>query len=119
MNSVKYQLQVDMTHHHNPVKQDCSQIIYQPFSWHQYCEIHNDEITYYLLITTYYLLLHNYHQHDTEKKPQLLMDIFCYLDTPPEETADCTTGCIVGIVIACLVILGGACGGGFYIFKRK
>ncbi len=36
-----------------------------------------------------------------------------------DEIPSCSAGCIAGIVIACLVFLGAAVGGGYYIFKKK
>ena len=37
----------------------------------------------------------------------------------PGKTSGCLAGCIAGIVIACLVILGGAAGGGYYVYNKK
>ncbi|XP_036931299.1 carcinoembryonic antigen-related cell adhesion molecule 6-like isoform X2 [Acanthopagrus latus] len=37
----------------------------------------------------------------------------------PGKTSGCSAGCIIGIVIACLVVFGGAAGGGYYVYNKK
>ncbi|XP_051263032.1 carcinoembryonic antigen-related cell adhesion molecule 20-like [Dicentrarchus labrax] len=53
----------------------------------------------------------------TEKTSVAVHELF--VTAVPDKTSGCSSGCIAGIVIACLVICGAAAGGGYYVYKKQ
>ena len=44
---------------------------------------------------------------------------FVSFHTVAEKAGGLSAGAIAGIVIACLLVVGGALGGGFYVYNKK
>ncbi|XP_023820486.1 carcinoembryonic antigen-related cell adhesion molecule 6-like isoform X2 [Oryzias latipes] len=56
---------------------------------------------------------------NTVTKKQATAEHELRVQTGGDPTSGCSTGCIVGIVIGCLVVVAAAAGGGFYVYRSK